>query len=517
MHIRSLRLKRPLASSATFGLPSNNTAPNWWSDPGLRCLTGWLVVVFLSQLCTGFDATLTANFQSFESWTADMGHPSSSRLGLITSMYFIGTLAGSIPGSMVADRWGRKIGLISGQLFTICGAGFQAGSHGSSQYLAARFILGFGIAFTTCSAPALLSELAHPRMRGMISSLFNPFWYVGSIIAAWTCFGTSHMPVTDSWAWRIPSLMQGIFPAISVCFVCFMPESPRFLVHKGRHGEAHNVLAKYHANNDLDDPLVLQELAQVQAGLARDEESIKWSHILATKQNRMRIFIVTTMTLSTVWSGQGILTYYFSPILTSIGITSTPQQTGINGGLNITNLVASVAGAFIAERIGRRPLWIFTFIAMIIANIPFTALSATYLKTGNQDAAYGVVVFLFFYDAVYNIACNPLLYTYPTEILPYHLRSKGLAIKSVVAQCALIVNQYVNPIALSAIGWKYYIVYIGLNLLWLTLVYMFFPETKGYTLEELAMLFDDSKVVDGFDIQDELGVETAAVDIQEKK
>lgn len=93
---------------------------------------------------------------------------------------------------------------------------------------------------------------------------------------------------------------------------------------------------------------------------------------------------------------------------------------------------------------------------MIIVNVPFTALSASkcgpcysisnikadstvYLKTGNQGAAYGIVIFLFFYDAVYNITCNPLLYTYPTEILPYHLRSKSLAIKNVVGQCALIV------------------------------------------------------------------------------
>lgn len=131
MQNQLLRSKRPKLSLAALDLPSNNTAPNWWSDPGLRRLTGWLVVVFLSQLCTGFDATLTANFQSFESWKVgknirrskslfsfnetkshrfpDMGHPSSSRLGLITSIYFVGTLAGSIPGSIVADRWYRDI------------------------------------------------------------------------------------------------------------------------------------------------------------------------------------------------------------------------------------------------------------------------------------------------------------------------------------------------------------------------------------------------------------------------
>lgn len=59
--------KRQVTSSATLNLPSNNTAPNWWSDPGIRRLTGWLIVVFLSQLCTGFDDTLKSKSQSFKS------------------------------------------------------------------------------------------------------------------------------------------------------------------------------------------------------------------------------------------------------------------------------------------------------------------------------------------------------------------------------------------------------------------------------------------------------------------
>lgn len=67
-----------------------------------------------------------------------------------------------------------------------------------------------------------------------------------------------------------------------------------------------------------------------------------------------------------------------------------------------------------------------------------------------------------------------------------------------VGQMALIINMYVNPIALAAIGYHYYIFYLGLNCVWLTLIWMFFPETKGYALEELAMLFDDeANVIDG--------------------
>jgi len=194
-----------------------------------------------------------------------------------------------------------------------------------------------------------------------------------------------------------------------------------------------------------------------------------------------------------ICSMQNVLTYYFVPVLQSIGITDTTSQTGINGGLNIVNLIASIIGASLAEKIGRRKLWMGSFIGMILIAVPFISLSAVFAQSSpkNTGTAYGVVVCLFLFDIAYNIACNPLLYSYPTEIMPFYMRSKGLAVKNMVGQIALIINMYLNPIALAAIGYYYYIFYLGLNCMWLMLIWMFFPETKGYTLEELAMLFDD--------------------------
>lgn len=135
-----------------------------------------------------------------------------------------------------------------------------------------------------------------------------------------------------------------------------------------------------------------------------------------------------------------------------------------------------------------------SFAGMIVIGVPFTVLSAVYAQTRRSSAGYGVVVCLFFYDIAYNIACNPLLYSYPTEIMPFFMRARGLAVKTLVGQVALIINMYVNPIALAAIGYHYYIFFIGLNCFWLTLIFFFFPETKGYSLEELAVLFDEDAV-----------------------
>ena len=213
-----------------------------------------------------------------------------------------------------------------GQIFTVAGALFQGLSEGRNQYMGSRLILGFGIGFITCAGPALLSELAPPRFRGPIVSFFNPVWYLGSIIVAWTCFGTSHMDAMDKWNWRIPSFLQGLIPFSVLCVVYFLPESPRWLVAQGRIDEATAVLAKYHGDGNADDIAVTQQVAEIREAIESAHEGVTWRALLTHKTNLQRIFIVTVMVLMTLWCGQNIITYYFSTILSSVGISGTTQQ-----------------------------------------------------------------------------------------------------------------------------------------------------------------------------------------------
>jgi MFS family permease len=129
---------------------------------------------------------------------------------------------------------------------------------------------------------------------------------------------------------------------------------------------------------------------------------------------------------------------------------------------------------------------------MISIFVPFIALSAVYTQKKQPGEGYGVVVCLFLFDIMYNVACNPLLYSYATEVMPFHMRSRGLAVKNLVGQVALIINMYVNPIALAAIGYHYYIFFLCLNCFWLFIIWFFFVETRGYTLEEIQQFFEGS-------------------------
>ena len=161
------------------------------------------------------------------------------------------------------------------------------------------------------------------------------------------------------------------------------------------------------------------------------------------------------------WAGNGIITYYLAPILESVGVTSAVSQASINVGLQVWNALLAAAGAIAAERYGRRPLWMISTCGMLASFILVTALSATFAEKNIKAAGSAVVALLFVFFGFYDIAYTPLSVAYPVEILPFRLRSKGLSINLTVIFGAGFFNQYVNPIALEAIQWRFYFVYIG--------------------------------------------------------
>jgi fucose permease len=128
---------------------------------------------------------------------------------------------------------------------------------------------------------------------------------------------------------------------------------------------------------------------------------------------------------------------------------------------------------------------------MLCSYIAWTVLTSVFVRTLNQ---YAVVAFIFIYYLFYDIAWTPLIPAYPVEIWQYTMRSRGVTFSLVINYAGLILGQFVNPIAMKNIGWKYYIVFCCLLAVLVPLVYFLFPETKGRTLEEVSDIFNGSRL-----------------------
>ncbi|KAL1941933.1 hypothetical protein VTO73DRAFT_6463 [Trametes versicolor] len=467
----------------------------WYKNPRMIKLNLCIALLLITSTTNGYDGSMMNGLQSLPQWNQAFDYPGGGKLGLLSAIQNIGSVAAYPFSPYVSDGLGRRAAVILGATIMCVATVIQTASHSVGMFIGARFLIGFGLTFAAAAAPVLITEIAYPTQRGPATSLYNTLWFLGSITAAWTTFGTFHLPT--SWSWRIPSAIQALPSVIQLILVWFIPESPRWLCSKGREEQALHVLAYYHADGNRTDALVEYEFEEIRAAIRFDKEvaaNVGWSSFFKTPGNRRRLRIMIAIAFFSQWSGNNLIAYYMNKIFDAIGITDPTTQLLINGCLNIYNFIIAVIAGLLCDKIGRRPLFIASTIGMFVFWVLQTVCFGLYSETGNITAAHTFIamIFLFyaFYDVRLHIAFTPLIVAYTVEILPFPLRAKGFTIFNLALSLSLIFNQYINPIALAHLGWKYYIVYVCWLAFEVGFIWKFLVETKNRTLEETAALFD---------------------------
>ncbi|KAI9638480.1 hexose transporter [Dioszegia hungarica] len=527
MRFPNLKPKQPDSAEVPASQPSHHDLElkrlckdrdtRWYAGHLLK-LNLVLFFLLITSASNGYDGSMMNSLQTLSYWQDYFGNPSGGLLGLLNAIQNLGNLAGLPFAPFLNDRYGRRWTLFLGCIVMILATIIQSASQNLGMFLVGRFLIGFGNSWASIAGPILLTELAFPTHRAPITSLYNSMWYLGSIIAAWTTFGT--LNIQSTWSWRIPSIVQGVPPLVQAVVVWFIPESPRWLLDHDQAVKARRVISKWHCEGVDTDPLVDFEFTEIQTALALEKEAARtttYMDLFKNKGNIRRFRVIIALAFFSQWSGNGIVSYYLTIVLNGIGITETFEQNLLNGCLQIYNLITAVIGALTVEKAGRRVLFLTSTGGMCLSYMVWTILSATYNAqatefdasgnplNGPQSIGNGVIAVIFIYYGFYNIAMSPLIVSYTVEILPFRIRSKGLMVFQICVSFSLVFNQFVNPVALQAIQWRYYIVYT----IWLAFefIYLFFTvvETKGkhgmaLPLEEISRLFDgDDAEVDLLD------------------
>lgn len=351
-------------------------------------------------------------------------HPKGSTLGLFNAIQNIGGIIGLPFAPYVSDKFGRRAGIFLGACLMIIGAAIQAGAQNMAMFIVARGLVGMGCSFAAIASPVLVTELAYPTYRAPLTSLYNSSWYLGSIIAAATTYGCFR--INNDWSWRIPSLLQGVPSILQFCLIWMVPESPRWLVSHGKEDKAVEILAKYHCGGDYNDPLIAFEMGEIKAAIHADLEAnnTSWKELFTNKGNLRRLRIIIPLAFFSQWSGNGLVSYYLTLILSSIGITSANMQTLINLILQIYNYFWAIVGALLIDRTGRRFLWLTSTGGMCICFVCWTICSAIYAESStifdtaclaanggnkyacvalnaNKSAGNAVIAFIFLFYAFY--------------------------------------------------------------------------------------------------------------------
>ncbi|KAL6405893.1 general substrate transporter [Ilyonectria robusta] len=473
-------------------LPPN--AKPWYRQGHLVKLNFCLISCMMYASTNGYDGTLLNGFQSLNRWVDFMEDPDATWLGTINCLYWITVGVVAPVSSWAAGKWGRKIPSYCGFIFLIASTCLQAVAQNPAMFIVARTILGGSTACFGIAVPLLIAELAYPTQRAIMSNLYPAGFFVGSSISAWSVYGMRNY--ASSWCWRLPTILQVLCPLSGLVGLYLSPESPRWLISEGRIEDARQILVDWHAGGDTNSALVEFEMAEIIEAVRAEKEAsgtARFSDLWKGPGNRHRLFITITIGFFAQWVGNNVVSYYLALVLDTVGVTSADDQTLVSACLQFWNLIFAVIGALFIDRLGRRMIFQLSFAIMLVSYVIVTGLSGSFASTGNASTGLAVIPFLFVFYAGYGISLTPLLIAYPLEIWTFQLRALGLSVVWMSTVVSVVFNVFVNPIALSAIGWKYYLVFVAVLVSYGVTAYYFYPETRGYTLEEMAIVFDGDK------------------------
>ncbi|KAL4799951.1 general substrate transporter [Aspergillus venezuelensis] len=502
----------PHKRSVPFEIPK----VTWWKHSRLRRLYMMMPILFLGSTINGYDGSLLNGLQTMPPWRDYFGNPTGSDLGLLTAIHNIGGISALLFSSYISDLLGRRAGVALGIIVIFVGVIVQSvPSVNRNMFIGGRFLVGLGSNVSQGSAPLLVAELAHPQHRGTLTTMYNTLWYIGSIIAAWTVFGT--IKYTSDASWRIPVALQAAMPVIQFFGVWLLPESPRWLCAKGKTEDAFDTLVKYHGNGDRSDKFCDWEFYEIQntIRLERENSGNSWLLLVKTPGNRKRLLLIALVSFFSQCSGNGLVSYYIHSILESVGITSSSDQAVINGGLQIWSFLVAIGfSAFLVDVLGRRKLFMIAAVGMLVTFSVWTGCSAVYDQNGDSGAGGAVIAMIFLYYGVAGFAWPGLTVAYCAEILPFNIRAKGIAINLALTALSSVFNQYVNPIGLENLEWRFYFVYIAILVVECLCIYFLFVETKGPILEEVAALFDGESAKPSS--AEEFGIRSKAVTVDKE-
>lgn len=461
------------------------------SKTGLRIFLIILVMGF-NQAGYGIDWAVIGNVNSYQTWHDYFGFGNSGPiLGTINALMQIGTFCGA-PFLALSDVIGRRGINFLGNAIVIVAALVQGLAPNLPCFMIGRFLLGFGTSL--CSAPQYMAEIAPVHLRGRLVGVFGACFQIGSIVMIGAMMGFSTWN-DSNWQWRCPLILQGLAPAFVCCTMyLIVPESPRYLVMKNKPEQARRVIAKYMTTSgSVDEPIVPLVLAQIEESLESSRAGLKaaWDfRPFFTKAVWYRTFILLIYSIFQQWNGGGIIGYYLSPALQTIGITKSIDQIGINLGLTAIYFVFTAFGSWLIDIYRRRTLIFAGLVTFVVFQTAATITSWRYSVEPTRAAAALTVFWMFAYQICSASLIATMHNLYPVEILSLPLRAKGMGLYSVFQGAAGVVQSYGISVGIEKVGYKIWVVYIAYNLAQLVVSYFVFPETSRLSLEEIDTIFE---------------------------
>lgn len=432
-------------------------------------------------------------------WFLTTFSTSTNIFSTINAIFLVGAAFGALLAFLVGDYLGRRRTIFLGCIIGGVGSIIQATPTKVVQLIIGRIISGAGVGLLTSTVGLWQAETTPSAIRGRFMAMQLFFGSFGNLLSTWINYAFNG--TEGRLPFIFPLLFQLVFIIITGSLILLLPESPRWLVKKGRIDEAKSVISRLHGNQVNTDPLpesdsVMQELhAIMEVDRQEQETSNFWGELFTTKPsgNRKRLILGATVMVFHQLNGVNSVSYYVPTLATDFIHAPRSEALWISGLSSVCVVVFSTIPVLFLDRFGRRVfLWfptylqglMFLIVAVLFAKAPSLASTA-----GNQNQAYGIgilsLIFVFF--AINNASWFGTTWVYPAELMPLSLREKGMGFAVIFYWLFDFMMVEITPIALQNISYRFYIILAVFNVIIATVIYFVFPETANKSLEQIEL------------------------------
>lgn len=432
---------------------------------------------------------------------------SSGEKEFITSATSLGALCGAAVTGYLADVFGRKYTSIGANVFLIWGAAMQCGAHTVWVMIGGRFVMGWGVGIGSAVSPLFITEVSPPTFRGRMVTVASIIRTGAQLVAY--AIGAGLEKVHNGWRILVGiSLIPTVLQAIGLFF---LPESPRFLVQKGRLEDARRVLMQTHRGSSRElierkvEDLVVstQEVYPEGASLMR-RAYLKLKELHTVPSNLRALIIVCGCQGINQFTGFNSLMYFSATIFESAGFQDSTAVSIVVAG---ANWIFTVAIFFFIDRIGRRVLML-TSLAGMIVSMAICSLAFHFIPihfegdevaepTGGMSSwDIVIIVFMMLYVSFYAIGVGSVPWQ-QSELFLMSVRGLGSSFATmtnwagslVIASTFLTMMKNITPTGTFAF-------FAGISLVSFVFIYFLYPELSNMSLEETQHM-----LADGFNIK----------------
>ncbi|MCB8883333.1 sugar porter family MFS transporter [Acidisoma cellulosilytica] len=399
------------------------------------------------------------------------GADDSAKEWIVSSMMF-GAAVGALAAGVLSFRLGRKVSLILGAILFVIGSLFCAAAWSVESLIIARVVLGLAIGIATFTAPLYISEIAPPEKRGSMISTYQLMITIG-ILAAFV----SDTLFSYSGAWRWMLGIVAVPGALFLIGVTRLPNSPRWLLMRGKNREAREVLNQLRGSQAVVDA----EYRDIEEQLRRPQAG--WSLFQQNPNFRRSVFLGVVLQVVQQFTGMNVVMYYAPRIFQAAGFQGHMALWG-TAIVGLVNVLATFIAIGFVDRWGRRPVLLTGFVVMFVGMGVLGYM--LHIGTTTLPAQIFAVVMLLIFITGFAMSAGPLIWVLCSEVQPTKGRDFGIAASTLTNWVANFIVGITFLTMLNSFGSGLtFGIYAALNLLFFFFTIFFVPETKGVTLEHI--------------------------------